>query len=142
MWTVPQRLRAVSAAGATAPLTAGPHAPAARRHVPHAAPATRSKRAGVVLGLLHGSAGSAAVLALLPLAQFGAGPASALYLACFSLGVAAGAVAFASLFTKFAARAAAAGKTVGTCFQALIGAFAMLSGALLIFGLSVGHGGG
>jgi hypothetical protein len=95
-----------------------------------------------VLGLLHGSAGSAAVLALLPLARFGAGLTSALYLACFSLGVAAGAVIFAALFTKFAARATAAGATVGTCFQILIGAFAVLSGTLLLFSLSVGHGGG
>src|SRR5690606_19025521 len=126
---------------ATALVAIGAHVVWAVPHRRRSA-SSRSKRAGVVLGVLHGTAGSAVVLALLPIAQFGGALASALYLVCFSLGVAAGAVAFAALFSRFAARAAAAGAAAGTCLQLVVGAFALVSGALILVGMSVGHGGG
>src|SRR5690606_16171739 len=91
-----------------------------------------ARRAGIMLGLVHGTAGSAVVLALLPLTQLGGGLASVLYLACFSLGVAAGAVTFAALLTRFAARAAAADAAVGRCLKLLVGTFALVSGALIL----------
>src|SRR5690606_25666357 len=54
-------------------------------------------RAGVVMGMLHGGAGSAAVIALLPIASFEAGLDSGLYLAFFSIGVALGACGFSRM---------------------------------------------
>lgn len=135
---VPQRRAAVAI-----PAVHGHAAPGAPRpSQPWFSVRSRARRAGVVLGLVHGTAGSAVVLALLPIAQLGAGLPSVLYLACFSLGVAAGAVAFAALFARFSERAAAAGAAIGTCLQVLVGTFALASGALILFGLSAGHGGG
>lgn len=100
----------------------------------------RSGSASVVMGLLHGGAGSAAVLALLPLTRFESGMASALYLACFCAGVAAGALAFARLFARFAHRSAAAGVRLAATFQAGVGLVAVVSGALLAY--EIIHGGG
>ena len=76
---------------------------ASARALPRAlASHTRGGRTSVLMGLLHGGAGSAAVLALLPLARFDSGVASALYLVCFCLGVAVGALAFARVFASLA----------------------------------------
>ena len=97
-------------------------------------------RTGVLMGLLHGGAGSAAVLALLPLARFDGAVATALYLGCFCLGVAAGALVFARLFALLAARSATAGARLGAAFQAAVGIVAIASGSLLLF--EVLHGGG
>ena len=100
-------------------------------------------RAGLVLGMLHGGAGSAAVLALLPLAHLSSGSASAAYLACFSVGVTGGALAFAALFGRAAARAAAAGERLAAALQACVGVLATASGALLLWEAArVAHGGG
>jgi predicted MFS family arabinose efflux permease len=97
-------------------------------------------RTSVLMGLLHGGAGSAAVLALLPLARFDTAIASALYLACFSLGVALGALAFARVFTALANRSATASARLGAAFQAAVGVVAIGSGGLLLYELT--HGGG
>jgi hypothetical protein len=97
-------------------------------------------RTGVLLGLLHGGAGSAAVLALVPLARFDTGGAIALYLACFSLGVALGALAFSRAFAALADRSATASARLGAAFQAAVGVVAIASGALLLYELT--HGGG
>jgi cytochrome b561 len=93
----------------------------------------------VFMGLLHGGAGSAAVLALLPLARFNA-IAGALYLVCFSIGVAVGALAFARVFAALANRSATASARLGAAFQAAVGAAAIGSGSLLLYELL--HGGG
>ncbi len=100
----------------------------------------RPGRTSVAMGLIHGGAGSAAVLALLPLAYFKSGYASAVYLVCFSLGVALGALAFAKLFALVARRSAAGGTRFATAFQAAVGVFAFVSGALLF--IEIAHGGG
>jgi high-affinity nickel permease len=100
----------------------------------------RSGRTSIAMGLIHGGAGSAAVLALLPLAYFKSAYASAVYLACFSLGVALGAVAFAKVFALAARRSATGGTRVAAAFQAAVGVFALVSGALLF--LEIAHGGG
>lgn len=100
----------------------------------------RGGRASLAMGLLHGGAGSAAVLALLPLTRFDSGVASALYLLCFCLGVTAGALMFARLFALLARRSAASGERFAAAFQAGVGIVALLSGALLL--LEVTHGGG
>jgi hypothetical protein len=92
------------------------------------------------MGLLHGGAGSAAVLALLPLARFGSGIATALYLVCFSAGVALGALAFARAFATLANRTATTSARLGAAFQAAVGVVAIASGALLLYELT--HGGG
>jgi hypothetical protein len=102
--------------------------------------ATRRGTTSVLMGLLHGGAGSAAVLALLPLARFDGAVASALYLVCFSFGVAVGALAFARAFAAVASRSATAGAQLGAAFQAAVGSVAIASGALLLYGLV--HGGG
>ena len=102
--------------------------------------AARRGRSGVLMGLLHGGAGSAAVLALVPLARFDTGLGSVLYLVCFSAGVALGALAFARVFAAAATRSAAASARLGAVFQGLVGAVAIASGALLLYELThVGH---
>lgn len=101
---------------------------------------SRPGRTSIAMGLIHGGAGSAAVLALLPLAYFKTGYASAVYLVCFSLGVALGALAFAKLFALVARRSAAGGTRFAAAFQAAVGVFAILSGTLLF--LEIVHGGG
>ena len=84
------------------------------------------------MGLLHGGAGSAAVLALLPLARFHSGLAAAMYLACFSLGVTVGALAFARVFALLARRSVEAGERLAAAFQTAVGVFALVSGAFLL----------
>ncbi|MEO8465145.1 MAG: hypothetical protein ABI640_07360 [Gammaproteobacteria bacterium] len=90
-------------------------------------------RMSLLMGLLHGGAGSAAVLALLPLAHFHSGVAAAVYLACFSLGVTVGALAFARVFALLARRSAAAGERLAAAFQTTVGVFALTSGAWLLY---------
>jgi nickel/cobalt exporter len=97
-------------------------------------------RTSVLMGLLHGGAGSAAVLALLPLARFDTVIASVLYLACFSLGVALGALAFARVFAALADRTATASARLGAAFQAAVGVVALASGGLLLYELTYGGG--
>lgn len=97
-------------------------------------------RVSLLMGLLHGGAGSAAVLALLPLARFDSGIASALYLVCFCAGVAVGALTFARLFALLTSRSATSGTRLGAAFQAAVGLVAIASGALLLYELL--HGGG
>ncbi len=92
------------------------------------------------MGLLHGGAGSAAVLALLPLTRFESGIASALYLACFSLGVACGALAFARVFASLARRSATAGARLAAAFQGAVGVVAIASGGLLLYEWAYGGG--
>ncbi len=55
----------------------------------------------VLVGITHGLAGSAPVLAILPLAQSGQGWFSLLYVAMFSFGVVATMLVFGLCFTKF-----------------------------------------
>jgi hypothetical protein len=119
-------------------------ATASAHHVHFLAPwhshAARRGGTSLLMGLLHGGAGSAAVLALLPLARFDSAAAGALYLVSFSAGVALGALAFARLFALLATRSAAAGVRLGAAFQAAVGVAAVSSGALLCYELL--HGGG
>jgi len=100
----------------------------------------RGGRTSVLMGLLHGGAGSAAVLALLPLTRFESGFASALYLACFCVGVATGAIAFARVFASLANRSTAAGARLAASFQGGVGIVAIVSGVLLLYEMT--HGGG
>lgn len=119
------------------------HAAPASDHVHFLAPwhsHSSRGRTSVLMGLLHGGAGSAAVLALLPLARFDTAIASALYLACFSLGVALGALAFARVFAALANRSATASARLGAAFQAAVGVVAIASGGILLY--EVTHGGG
>jgi hypothetical protein len=128
---------------ARSPSTMREHAALDQTHVHFLAPwhlHARRGGASVLMGLLHGGAGSAAVLALLPLARFDSGVASTLYLACFCLGVAAGALAFARLFAAFAHRSAAAGTRLAAAFQAGVGVVAVVSAVLLLY--EIAHGGG
>jgi hypothetical protein len=139
-----QALSAVLKSGRTPPIVRA-HAAAepANTHVHFLAPwhlHDRGGRTGVLMGLLHGGAGSAAVLALLPLARFDSGVASALYLLCFCLGVALGALAFARVFASVAQRTAAAGARLAAAFQLGVGFVAITTGALLLFEISYGGG--
>lgn len=115
---------------------------AADTHVHFLAPwhqHTRGGGASVLMGLLHGGAGSAGALALLPLARFDNAIASAVYLACFCGGVALGALAFARLFASLAHRSAIHGARLAAAFQSGVGVVALISGALLLY--EVTHGG-
>jgi hypothetical protein len=108
----------------------GEPAPSARAGLPVA---------GLGMGLLHGGAGSAAVLAILPLAAFDSGLAALGFLATFSLGVAAGALLFAACFAGFFARTAACGERVAGLFTAAVGAVAIAVGSFMLLGsLSAG----
>jgi hypothetical protein len=100
----------------------------------------RPDRTSLAMGLLHGGAGSAAVLALLPIAHFKSGVASAIYLACFSLGVTLGALFFARVFALVARGSSARGARLAAAFQAAVGLFALISGTLLF--LEIVRGGG
>jgi hypothetical protein len=92
-----------------------------------------------LLGMVHGCAGSAGVLALLPLTRLHGALESGLYLGCFSCGVAGGALGFAKAFATLARRSASAADW-STAFQLTVGVLAIASGAWLLFETS--HGGG
>jgi hypothetical protein len=116
---------------------------AARPHLHFFAPFhshRKSGRAGLAMGLLHGGAGSAAVLALLPLAHLRSAIESAAYLMCFSLGVAAGALAFSTVFGLLSRRTEVTGEKIGAAFQAAVGTLAICSGVWLL--LEIVYGGG
>ncbi len=100
----------------------------------------RSRHTSLLMGVIHGGAGSAAVLALLPLAQFQSGVENAVYLACFSAGVGLGALAFAKTFAVVARRSVGAGERLGRLFQAAVGVLALASGALLLIETTYGGG--
>jgi hypothetical protein len=129
---------------ARTPLVVRQHAATANRHVHFLAPWHVHPRRGggtsVLMGLVHGGAGSAAVLALLPLSRFDSRIASALYLLCFCAGVAVGALAFARVFAAVAHRTTTAGARLAAGFQAGVGVAAIASGALLLY--ETAHGGG
>ena len=101
----------------------------------HGNPA-RSRRqvTGLLMGLLHGGAGSAAVLALLPLADFESGIAAAGFLLAFSAGVAAGALLFAALFSGLLAGGLRAGKAIATSITVVVGLLALVVGAAMLTG--------
>jgi hypothetical protein len=103
--------------------------------------AERSRRhvAGLLMGLLHGGAGSAAVLAILPLAGYDSGLEAAGFLLSFSAGVAAGALIFAALFSGLLAggmRAGGlrAGGTIVAIITAVVGLLAVVVGATMLLG--------
>lgn len=95
-------------------------------------------RAGVVMGMLHGGAGSAAVIALLPIASFGTGLGSGIYLAFFSVGVAAGACGFARVLAGAFARTERAGARLRAALHAAVGVAAVCTGALLLVEVTSG----
>ena len=107
----------------------------ARRHWAgvgsHVAPIRLGGSAGVLMGMLHGGAGSAAVIALLPIASFDAGLDSGLYLACFSVGVAAGACGFARMLAGAFACTERGGARLRAALCAAVGAAGIVTGALL-----------
>lgn len=95
-------------------------------------------RAGVLMGMLHGGAGSAAVIALLPIASFDAGLDSGVYLACFSVGVAAGACGFARMLAGAFACTERAGARLRAALHAVVGAAGVVTGALLFTEIASG----
>ena len=100
------------------------------------APTARSRRhiAGVLMGLLHGGAGSAAVLAILPLAGYDSGLAAAGFLLTFSAGVATGALLFAALFAGLLAGGMRAGRTIVATITAVVGLLAVVVGVTMLLG--------
>jgi hypothetical protein len=110
-----------------APVEGHSHAARSRRHV-----------AGVLMGLLHGGAGSAAVLALLPMAGFDSGLAAAGFLLSFSAGVATGALLFAALFSGLLAGGLRAGRTIVATITAVVGLLAVVVGATMLLGALYG----
>lgn len=99
----------------------------------------RGHAAGLLMGLLHGGAGSAAVLAILPLAGFDSSLAALGFLATFSVGVAAGALLFAAILTRLVVSAVHVGERVADVFAMVIGVVAIVVGGSMLFGtLSAG----
>jgi len=100
----------------------------------------RSRRniAGLLMGLLHGGAGSAAVLAILPLAGYDSGLAAAGFLLTFSAGVAVGALLFAALFSGLLAGGMRAGRTIVAAITAIVGLLAIVVGATMLLGALYG----
>jgi hypothetical protein len=109
-------------------------------HALSRAPVERSRRhiAGLLMGLLHGGAGSAAVLALLPLAGYDSGLAAAGFLLTFSAGVAVGALLFAALFSGLLAGGLRAGRTLVAIITAVVGLLAVVVGASMLLGTLYG----
>ncbi len=98
-----------------------------------AAPGSKSPgRAGIWMGALHGGAGSAAVLALIPLTTFQSGLQSSAYLLCFCVGVAVGALAFSRVFAQLCIRTARAGLYAGALWRGAVGVIAIAVGAWLL----------
>jgi cytochrome c biogenesis protein CcdA len=90
--------------------------------------------AGLLMGALHGGAGSAAVLALIPLSGYQSGVQSLLYLASFSMGVAASALAFSAGFARLLSRSRTSIGRLGAVLPATVGIFAVATGGTLLFG--------
>jgi len=95
---------------------------------------SRHQATGLVMGLLHGGAGSAAVLALLPLSGFDSGFEAVGFLVSFSAGVAAGALAFAALFSGLLAGTLRRGETIVAAIASIVGVLAVVVGAAMLFG--------
>ena len=91
--------------------------------------------AGLVMGILHGGAGSAAVLALAPVAGFESPLPAIGFLLTFSLGVAAGALVFAAIFSGLVLRTVATRRRVATVVAAAVGLVAVFVGASMLAGL-------
>jgi cytochrome c biogenesis protein CcdA len=92
----------------------------------------RRHSAGLLMGLLHGGAGSAAVLAILPLAGYESGFDAAWFLTFFSIGVAAGAMLFAALFALVLARAVCRGRRIIATLTCAVGGMALLVGLMML----------
>jgi cytochrome c biogenesis protein CcdA len=95
---------------------------------------TRHQATGLIMGLLHGGAGSAAVLAILPLSGFDSGFAAAGFLLAFSAGVAAGALLFAALFSGLLAGTLRRGETIVAAIAGVVGVLAIVVGAAMLVG--------
>jgi len=93
---------------------------------------------GMLMGLLHGGAGSAAVLAILPLTGFDSGLAAAWFLLSFSLGVATGALIFAAVFSGILAGTLRAGAKLLRSVTVGVGAVAVFVGGSMLFGVLSG----
>ncbi len=98
------------------------------------------RQAGVAMGLVHGGAGSSAVLALLPLAHFRSGIDSTTYILCFSLGVTVGALGFAKAFELCALRSRRRDARFARRLQGAVGFVAIASAALLTMEVIRGSG--
>jgi cytochrome c biogenesis protein CcdA len=94
----------------------------------------RGHAAGLLMGLLHGGAGSAAVLAILPLAGFDSSLAALGFLVMFSVGVAVGALLFAAVFARLVVRAVHIGERVADAFAIAVGLVAILVGGSMLLG--------
>jgi sulfite exporter TauE/SafE len=82
------------------------HAP----HAAHAADAHRHGHGAVLVGALHGTAGSAPLLALLPAVAEGSAAVGLAYLVAFSAGVLVAMLAFGGLFGALLQRAVRSGR--------------------------------
>lgn len=93
---------------------------------------THARGAGLLMGVLHGGAGSAAVLSLIPLAAYPSRLQGFVYVGSFSIGVAAGALAFSALLMRVLPRAGDGRNAFGTALQAAVAVFAVATGVLLL----------
>lgn len=97
-------------------------------------PRRQPGHAGLLMGLLHGGAGSAAVLAILPLSGLDSGVAAFTFLTSFSVGVAAGALLFALLFSRVLARTLRGGRKAAAVLASGVGVIAIVVGGSMLAG--------
>lgn len=108
--------------------------PAAKPGDAAPAEAGHRHRTGLLMGLLHGGAGSAAVLALLPLAGFDSRLAAVGFLLTFSIGVAGGALLFAVLFSGLLAGSLRGGRRLSLLLATAVGLLAVYVGGSMLVG--------
>lgn len=94
----------------------------------------------VLVGMLHGAAGSAPLLVLLPITRQTGTAYALLYLLVFSLAMLAVMLVFGGLLSGLFARLQRAGERSMQALRGLIAAGAMAAGAHLIHGLAYGIG--
>jgi uncharacterized membrane protein YfcA len=111
---------------------------AVEAHVPRLAGASMPRplqsHAGLLMGLLHGGAGSAAVLAIVPLSGLDSAVAAVTFLTSFSVGVAAGALLFALLFSRVLSRTSRGGARAAAILAVTVGVIAICVGGTMLAG--------
>jgi hypothetical protein len=96
----------------------------------------RHDHRAVLVGMLHGAAGSAPLLAVLPVTQQGGAGFGLLYLLMFSAAVLVAMLVFGGLLGTVFRRARRAGEVLFNRLRALIALGAMAAGGHLLYGLA------
>lgn len=105
------------------------------RHVEGVEGLPAPTRPAFAIGSLHGVAGSAPVIALIPLMQIAQPAPAVLYLLCFSLGVLLAMLGFGALLARAGRALANAGRGLDAGFQAVVAGGAIAVGTWQLYGV-------